>query len=105
MKYIPQVDDYVRWTRKNGSVDEGWVYFKCDETISIEVGVKDKPHCEYTKHEKHKKIHILVCCPSFLWDQLEYVKNRRGVDVDQYKSQEGRYIDPWEKYGKYGSIH
>ena len=94
MTYIPQVDDYVRWTRKNGSVDEGWVYFKCDETISIEVGVKDKPHCQYTKEEKHKKIHILVCCPSFLWDQLEYVKNRRGVDVDQYKSQEGRYIDP-----------
>ena len=94
MKYIPQVDDYVRWTRKNGSVDEGWVYFKCDETISIEVGVRDKPRCQYTKEEKHKKIHILVCCPSFLWDQLEYVKNRRGVDVDQYKSQEGRYIDP-----------
>tara|TARA_B100000927_G_C16164143_1_gene348643 strand:- start:204 stop:488 length:285 start_codon:yes stop_codon:yes gene_type:complete len=94
MTYIPQVDDYVRWTRKNGSVDEGWVYFKCDETISIEVGVRDKPRCQYTKEEKHKKIHILVCCPSFLWDQLEYVKNRRGVDVDQYKSQEGRYIDP-----------
>jgi len=94
MTYTPQVDDYVRWTRQNGSVDEGWVYFKCDETISIEVGVKDKPQCQYTKEEKHKKIHILVCCPSFLWDQLEYVKNRRGVDVDQYKSQEGRYIDP-----------
>ena len=94
MTYIPQVDDYVRWTRKNGSVDEGWVYFKCDETISIEVGVKDKPRCQYTKEEKHKKIHILVCCPSFLWDQLEYVKNRREINVDEYKSQEGRYIDP-----------
>tara|TARA_B100000676_G_C18004113_1_gene802679 strand:+ start:850 stop:1134 length:285 start_codon:yes stop_codon:yes gene_type:complete len=94
MTYIPQVDDYVRWTRQNGSVDEGWVYFKCDESISIEVGVKDKPRCQYTKEEKHKKIHILVCCQNFQWDQLEYVKNRRGVDVDQYKSQEGRYIDP-----------
>ena len=77
MPYTPEVDDYVRWTRKNGSVDEGWVYFKCDETISIEVGVKDKPYCEYTKNEKHKKIHILVCCPSFLWHELEYVNNRR----------------------------
>ena len=94
MTSSPQVDDYVRWTRKNGSVDEGWVYFKCDETISIEVGVKDKPRCQYTKEEKHKKIHILVCCPSFLWDQLEYVKNRREINVDEYKSQEGRYIDP-----------
>jgi len=93
MTYIPQVDDYVRWTRKNGSVDEGWVYFKCDETISIEVGVKDKPKCQYTKNEKHKKIHILVCCQSFQWNELEYVKNRRG-DNDLYKSQENRYTDP-----------
>ena len=66
---------------------------KCDESISIEVGVKDKPYCQYTKEEKHKKIHILVCCPNFLWHQLEYVKNRRG-DVDDYKSQEHRHIDP-----------
>ena len=94
MTYIPQVDDYVRWTRQNGSVDEGWVYFKCDESISIEVGVKDKPRCQYTKEEKHKKIHILVCCQNFQWDQLEYVKNRRAVNVDEYKSQDGRYIDP-----------
>ena len=89
MHYIPKVDDYVRWKDH-----QGWVYFKCDESISIEVGVKDKPRCQYTKEEKHKKIHILVCCQNFQWDQLEYVKNRRGVDVDQYKSQEGRYIDP-----------
>ena len=93
MKYVPQVDDYVRWTRKNGSVDEGWVYFKCDETISIEVGVKDKPKCQYTKEEKHKKIHILVCCQSFQWNELEYIKNRRSDNTDGYKSQEGRYLD------------
>ena len=93
MPYTPEVDDYVRW-EKNGIVTEGWVYFKCDESISIEIGVKDKPHCEYTKNEKHKKIHILICCQSFLWDQLEYVKNRREINVDEYKSQEGRYIDP-----------
>ena len=80
MPYTPEVDDYVRW-EKNGIVTEGWVYFKCDESISIEVGVKDKPHCEYTKNEKHKKIHILVCCQSFLWHELEYVKHRRTDDI------------------------
>ena len=30
MKYIPQVDDYVKWKGH-----QGWVYFKCDECISI----------------------------------------------------------------------
>ena len=79
MPYTPQVDDYVRW-EKNGIVTQGWVYFKCDESISIEVGVKDKPPCEYTKNEKHKKIHILVCCQSFQWHELEYIKHRRTVE-------------------------
>ena len=94
MTYTPQVDDYVRWTRKNGSVDEGWVYFKCDETISIEIGVKDKPHCQYTKNEKHKKIHCCVVCYPQYWHELEYVKNRRDpIDIEDYKSQNGRYLD------------
>ena len=94
MKYIPQVDDYVKWTRSTGMVDEGWVYFKCDETLSIEVGVRDKPVCQYTREEKHKKIHILVVCPSYQWDELEYVKNRRNNNVDEYKSQQYRHKDP-----------
>ena len=50
MKYIPQVDDYVRW--KN---HEGWVYFKCDQSISIELGVKDKV-CHEHGASFHKKI-------------------------------------------------
>ena len=90
--YSPRVDDYVRWEH-NGLVDEGWVYFKCDEYITIEVRVKDKPVCEYTKEEKHKKIHVLVVCYSFYWEELQYVKNRRDNDISQYKSQTGRYLD------------
>ena len=93
MHYIPQVDDYVRWER-SGHVDEGWVYFKCDDSISIEVAVKDKPHCQYTREEKHKKIHVLVVCANFQWKELEYVKNRRENNVDEYKSQQYRHKDP-----------
>ena len=74
-------------------VDEGWVYFKCDEYITIEVRVKDKPVCEYTKNNKHKKIHVLVVCYSFYWEELQYIKNRRDNDISQYKSQSGRYLD------------
>ena len=69
MKYIPQVDDYVKWKEH-----EGWVYFKCDDSISIEIGVKD---VVCNKGTCHKKNHILLVCSNFQWNELEYVKNRR----------------------------
>ena len=53
--YTPQVDDYVVWRRSSGMKDEGWVYFVDDDYITIETGIKDKPHCEYSKEQKHKK--------------------------------------------------
>ena len=60
----PQIDDYVRW----GDL-EGWVYFKdSNHYLTIEIGVKPKPNCEYTRQEKHKYIHTLVCC--FPWDWM-----------------------------------
>lgn len=98
MNYIPKVNDYVKWTNPLGQVTEGWVYFACDLSISIEVGVKDKPKCMYTKEEKHKKIHILVVCPNFLWHELEYIKCRKShyddEPADTYKSQPYRNSDP-----------
>ena len=77
MTYKPQVDDYVRWTRSTGFVDEGWIYFVDEVYITIEVGVKDKPNCEYSSNDKHKKIHTLVVCHTCYWKELEYVGNRR----------------------------
>ena len=53
--YIPQVDDYVRWTTDLGMVHEGWVYWKGEPApekrgwrkpehyITIELGLKDMP--------------------------------------------------------------
>jgi hypothetical protein len=75
-KYIPKIHDYVIWTRSTGLIDQGWVYFVDEEYITIETGVKDKPICEYTVLEKHKKIHILVVCHKIYWNQLEYLKER-----------------------------
>ena len=89
MSYTPQVDDYVEWEH-NQFVDEGWVYFKCPDYITIEVGTKDKPDALV---DMHKKTHILVVCHSQYWGELEYIKNRRNSD-DEYKSQEHRYSDP-----------
>ena len=119
--YEPQVDDYVRWTNSLGQVHEGWVYFKGDpvdnvkrkkegwkplsQYITIETGVKPKPHCVYSsgKPMRHKLIHILILCNKENWNELEYIKNRRGTSSDatlvedagikMYKSQEGRYVD------------
>lgn len=84
MNYTPRIDDYVRWNH-NGHVDEGWVYFKCDECISIEVRVKDKPKCEYTREEKHKKIHVLLVCPVWDWDKLEYVTSRKDYHDESFR--------------------
>ena len=103
MNYSPRVNDYVIWKQKH-YVDEGWVYFKCNDYITIEVGTKDKPD---ELVNMHKKTHILVVCQSQYWNELEYVKNRRDellensiafedgkFKEDTYKSQEHRYSDP-----------
>ncbi len=76
-KYQPQVDDYVVWNR-NGHIDEGWVYFKCDEYITIETAVRPKPKCQYARNDPHKYIHTLLLCPHNLWYQLKYMTNRRS---------------------------
>ena len=107
--YEPQVDDYVRWVRPNGDIDEGWVYHKGDpvdnekrvkagwkpisQYITIEIGIKPKRSCVYTsgKPMRHKNIHTLLICNDSRWHELEYVKNRRDDDTDivnMYKSQD-----------------
>ena len=92
--YLPKLDDYVKWTDSLGRVTEGWVYFCSEYYITIEIGVKDKPPCQYTRNEKHKKVHCLVVCYPQYWHELEYIKNRRDpIDTQSYKSQEGRYVD------------
>ena len=73
MKYTPQVDDYVKW-RKH----KGWVYFVDKDYITIELSVKPKPFCEYTREEKHKYIHTLLCCFPWDWKDLEYIHTRKN---------------------------
>jgi len=76
MTYKPAVNDYVKW--KN---DEGWVYYvdSMNEYFTLEVSVKDKPQCEYTKKNKHKKYHCLVVCHSFYWNDVKYLGKRSSV--------------------------
>lgn len=81
MMYSPQVDDYVKWTTTLGNVHEGWVYFSDREYITIELSVKDKSEESYKDSPLHRKIHSLLVCQHYYWDQLEYVKHRRKEDA------------------------
>ena len=75
-EYDPQVDDYVIWDKGVDDCNEGWVYFKSDEYITIETGINPKPPCELA-HSKHRYIHTLLLCQRYNWHKLEYVKSRK----------------------------
>ena len=72
MTYKPQVNDYVVWKEL-----EGWVYFSCDEYVTIEIGTKPR----LDGLSQHKKDHILVCCFTHDHHQLEY-KGKRASKYD-----------------------
>ena len=134
--YEPEVNDYVIWDQGEYGKHEGWVYFKCDSIdndkrvrlgwnpepryITIEIGTKPKPYCEYSKNTdlNHKLIHILLLCYDTEWNNLRFIKKRKSKNdntiiqlaedngrkefysknkekfmLDMYKSQDGRYLD------------
>ena len=82
--YVPKVNDYVIWDKGEYGSDEGWVYFKDAEYITIETGVKPKPNDDYTKNDKHQYIHTLLLCHHHYWDQLKYVKSRKSQRPKHY---------------------
>ena len=91
MSYIPQVDDYVRWNRPTGGVDEGWVYFKCEHSLTIEVLARCKSDESIKDCPLHKKIHVLVVCYPWQWHELEYVTHRRDTETSAYHKIPSRY--------------
>lgn len=79
MNYIPQVDDYVKWTTSLGQIIEGWVYFSDpDYYCTIEISVKDKSEESFKDSPLHKKTHCLVVCYKSYWSELEFVKKRNS---------------------------
>ena len=73
--YEPQVNDYVEWTKGV----EGWVYFKCEEYITIEHIVRPKDDINYRACSIHANERLLVICYTEQWDQLNYVKSRDSI--------------------------
>ena len=90
MTYLPKVNDYVKWTDSLGKVTEGWVYFICNDYFTIEISVKDKSDDLVSIH---KKVHTLVLCHRWYWDEVKYIKTRETLNCSEYKSQQYRDSD------------
>ena len=84
-EYEPQVNDYVIWDKMGSeNKDEGWVYFKCEEYITIETGIKPKPPDQYSVNDRHKYVHTLLLCGHQCWGELKYVKSRKSQCPHHY---------------------
>ena len=75
MSYIPQVNDYVTWTKGI----EGWVYFKDKEYVTIEVNVRPKNTQNYHACVLHRNERLLVLCYNNQWNELTYIRSRESV--------------------------
>ena len=76
-EYIPSINDYVVWN--NGKGVEGWVYFKCEEYITIEHIVRPKDEVNLECCPIHANERLLVICYVEQWNQLEYIKSRQSI--------------------------
>jgi len=74
MQYTPKINDYIRW--KKGV--EGWVYFVCNDYITIETNVWEKDEENYEHCKLHRNDRLLVLCYRPQWNELEYVKSRNS---------------------------
>ena len=84
--YVPKVNDYVVWDKGEYGKDEGWVYFKSEEYITIETGVKPRPDAEL-EGSLHKSIHTLLLCHAQFWNDLQYVRSRTPHERIEHYSQ------------------
>jgi len=73
--YKPQVNDYVSWKPHI----EGWVYFRGDEYVTIEMSVEPKNQENYEACRLHKNDRLLILCYKSDWKQLKYIKSRKSV--------------------------
>ena len=77
MTYQPQINHFVNW-KKN---IKGWVYFKGNNYLTIEVSVRPKDKENYEHCNLHRNERLLVICYSNQWHELEYVKSRESAAV------------------------
>jgi hypothetical protein len=76
MTYTPNINDYVEWKTKG---QEGWVYFRCEDYITIETYVWEKDQENYEDCPIHRMDRVLVLCYHYQWNELTYIKSRKSV--------------------------
>ena len=80
MKYVPRLNDYVKWRNV-----EGWVYYVDETHLTIEISVKPKEDDLVPMHRKH---HCLVVVQNFQYDELVYVNSRRHSNASNLDDME-----------------
>jgi hypothetical protein len=79
MSYQPKVNDYVIWKHQV----RGWVYFECDQYVTIEMLVTPR-HREDVGHTPfHRNDRLLV-----VWKELKYVRSRESMYDKEEKCME-----------------
>ena len=76
--YEPKINDYVYLDDRV----EGWVYFKGQDYITIEMNVKPKTDENYDACSLHRNDRLLVLCYHNQWKDLTYIKSRESVYED-----------------------
>lgn len=88
--YEPEVNDYVTWERNKL---KGWVYFKCDQYITIEI--MTKPITD--RLSIHKFNHVCILCFPQYYHELNYITTRsqihHGLEESTNRFNNGRSND------------
>jgi hypothetical protein len=64
---------------ENKKVNEGWVYFKCDDYITIETYVWEKDQENYEDCPYIVWIEFWFSVIRYQWNELTYIKSRKSV--------------------------
>lgn len=74
--YLPKINDYVIWKNKNL---EGWVYFKCNSYVTIEILVRPKDEENLIHSPIHRNERLLVICYSDSYSELNFIQSRNEI--------------------------
>ena len=82
MSYEPEVNDYVIWKHDV----KGWVYFKDNDYVTIEMLVMPRHRDDIGHTPFHSNDRLLVVCYHEQWKELKYVRSRQTMYEEEENS-------------------